>query len=130
MGSYSTGSYSEVRTSRPSIDLDSVNDVATATTPFSINPPKRAASRPALRHLTTISRAQTAASDVRVDDVFQERELEGISLIVSITKDETREMLAYLEDKYAMSSEEFLRRWERGEMPDNFETNYWSILVK
>jgi len=60
----------------------------------------------------------------------QELESENVSLVDPVTTDEIRDMLDYLEGEYKMSSEEFLRRWEAGEMPDNFETNYWAILVR
>jgi hypothetical protein len=85
---------------------------------------------PPVPYPTLRYRTQIAASAVTIQDFFQEIEPENISLVDSITTDETQEMITYLEDKYKMSSKEFLRRWELGEMPDNFETNYWAILVK
>jgi hypothetical protein len=33
------------------------------------------------------------------------------------------------EEQFGMSSEEFLQRWNAGDMPDTFETNAWSIIL-
>lgn len=156
MGIYTEGLDSELRTSQGATHRRSMGYPGTATTPFpDINLPKDTASAPSGRYpvlrprrqsaaspvtVTNANRGQqsdvdhastqNAASDVIVQDIFQELELENVSLVDSVTKDEIREMRDYLEQKYGMSSEEFLRRWKLGEMPDNFETNYWAILVK
>ena len=42
---------------------------------------------------------------------------------------EVRHIIAAYEAKYGMSSEEFLRQWEAGTVPDTYETNDWAILL-
>ncbi len=55
---------------------------------------------------------------------------ESDALIPELTADELSEMLVRFERQYGMTSDEFKIRWEQGDMPDTFETNFWAILLK
>jgi len=52
------------------------------------------------------------------------------SVIPELTAEELRDMIARFERQYGITSEEFKTRWENGDMPDTFETNFWAILLK
>ena len=53
-------------------------------------------------------------------------ELTYVQLMVDY---ERRRIIEKYESQFGMSSEEFLRRWREGTMPDLFETNEWAILL-
>jgi hypothetical protein len=38
--------------------------------------------------------------------------------------------LAALEQRYAMTSAEFMRRWKAGDVADTYDMNYWSALIR
>jgi len=47
-----------------------------------------------------------------------------------LTDDDVRRRLKELEQWYGMSSDEFYRRWKRGEADDIFEKIEWSALYE
>jgi hypothetical protein len=47
-----------------------------------------------------------------------------------MTHDEIENEIAFYEQRYGMSSEEFLKQRSQGEAPDNFDTTDWFILLK
>lgn len=44
--------------------------------------------------------------------------------------EEVQRIIAAYEEKYNVSTEEFLRQWKAGTAPDNEETNDWNILIR
>ena len=61
---------------------------------------------------------------------FSRLEPEELVYIHELTDDDVRRRLKKLEQWYGMSSDEFYRRWKRGEADDIFEKIEWSALYE
>lgn len=46
----------------------------------------------------------------------------------NMSLDELRQIITAYEEKYRMSSDEFLCQWQAGTAPDTDETNEWAML--
>jgi len=46
-----------------------------------------------------------------------------------ISREELLALVHQYEEKFGMTSEEFLKRWEADAIPDTFETNDWAMIL-